>query len=74
VNAIVFFLFYKESMCALLYCKGLKLTNLRLRSWEWSFMYPQRERMYLKMSIGCHPTTEGKAVLDGCLLSQTRDR
>jgi hypothetical protein len=26
VNAIVFFLFYKEYVCALLYCKGLKLT------------------------------------------------
>jgi hypothetical protein len=26
VNVIVFFLFYKESVCALLYCKGLKPT------------------------------------------------
>jgi hypothetical protein len=26
VVAIIFFLFYKESICALLYCKGLKPT------------------------------------------------
>jgi hypothetical protein len=49
VNAIVFYLFYKESLCALLYCKGLKCTPNLIKFCYYGFKYLEHHSQMLQM-------------------------